>query len=61
MASRVGFMLTNNLDVGLRMTRELTDPISDLTVEKRLTDLLLFSVSRNFLLMRGDLADRIRE
>ena len=60
MAGRVGFLLTDNLEIAIRLTRELTESISDVAVDHQLTDLLLFSVSQDYLMTCGDLAERIR-
>lgn len=59
MASRVAFVLTDNLEAAIRLTRELGETFTDIGVEDRLTDLLLFSVSTNYLITRGDLGNKL--
>ncbi len=55
MASRLGFVFTDNVEVAIRLTRDTSQACSDLSPSDKLTDLLKFSVSRDYLTTCGDL------
>ncbi|MGB0646044.1 MAG: tetratricopeptide repeat protein, partial [Bradymonadia bacterium] len=58
MASRIGFVLVNEVEAPLRLLRNTSQSCSDLSSSDRLTDLLQFSVSRDYLSICGDLDHR---
>jgi tetratricopeptide (TPR) repeat protein len=58
MASRLGLMLTDDVEVAIRLTRDISQSWSDLATSDKLTDLLRFSVSRDYLITCGDLSPR---
>ena len=55
MLNRAGFVITDQLEVATRLTREMPITHSELSVEAQLTDLLSFSVSAGFLGTQADL------
>ena len=55
MASRLGFVFTDDVEVAIRLTRDISQSCSDLSPSDKLTDLLRFSVSREYLMTCSDL------
>lgn len=55
MASRIGFVLVTEAEAPIRLLRDTSQSCSDLSSSDRITDLLQFSVSKDYLSICGDL------